>query len=93
MAIKQAPCRRSSELTVEEFKNWLMRFDTDRDGRISKEELRRAIRSLGARYSGWKSGRGVRGADANGDGFLDDAEIENLISFAQRSLGLKIVVF
>ncbi|CAA6658878.1 unnamed protein product [Spirodela intermedia] len=93
MAIKQVPCRRSSELTLEEFKDWLKRFDTDKDGRISKQELRRAIRSLGGRYSGWKSGRGVRGADANGNGFIDDAEIENLISFAQRTLGLRIVEF
>ncbi|GJN00344.1 hypothetical protein PR202_ga17769 [Eleusine coracana subsp. coracana] len=27
------------EVTVEEFRAWLSQFDTDRDGRISREEL------------------------------------------------------
>ncbi|CAD6343838.1 unnamed protein product [Miscanthus lutarioriparius] len=34
------------ELTVEEFRAWLAQFDADRDGRISREELQHALRSL-----------------------------------------------
>lgn len=75
---------------MEEFKNWLMRFDADGDGRISKDELRKAIRSTGLRFSWWKSTRGLQHADSNDNGFIDDEEIENLVSFAQRKLGLKI---
>lgn len=77
-------------MTVEEFKVWLMRFDGDGDGRISKDELRKAIRSIGVRFSWWRSGRGIRRADSNSDGILDDGEIDNLVSFAQKDLGLKI---
>ncbi|RWW33775.1 hypothetical protein GW17_00001490 [Ensete ventricosum] len=78
------------DMTVEEFKEWLMKFDTDRDGRISREELKRAIRSIRGRFSGWKSHRGIRFADSDGSGFIDEAEMGNLVEFARKSLGLKI---
>ncbi|WOK94311.1 polcalcin Phl p 7-like [Canna indica] len=81
------------EITVEEFRKWLKSFDTNKDGRISQDELRRAIRSIHVRFSGWKSKRGIRYADADADGFIEDDEIENLLDFAQKSLGLKIVTY
>ncbi|XP_074564375.1 calmodulin-like protein 5 [Curcuma longa] len=79
------------DMTVEEFKEWLKRFDVDNDGRISREELRRAISSINVRFSGWKSGRGIRYADADGDGYIDANEVDNLVEFARTSLGLRIV--
>ncbi|KAG0499387.1 hypothetical protein HPP92_004078 [Vanilla planifolia] len=39
-------------LTVEEFKEWLKSFDVDGDGRIGRDELRRAIRSIGGGSAG-----------------------------------------
>ncbi|KAL5705763.1 hypothetical protein ACHQM5_024020 [Ranunculus cassubicifolius] len=81
------------EMTLEEFKLWLKQFDNDGDGRISKEELREAIRSLGGWFSTWKSGRGIRSADVNGDGFVDDCEMKNLISFAEKRCGVIIVTY
>ncbi|KAL2522766.1 Uncharacterized protein Fot_26689 [Forsythia ovata] len=67
------------QMTPEEFKKWLKTFDVDGDGRISKTELREAIRTSGAWFSGWKSGRGMDEADINQDGYIDDHEIENLM--------------
>ncbi|XP_072952972.1 polcalcin Cyn d 7-like [Typha angustifolia] len=96
MAIKNMkPTTRAKdrEMTVDEFKEWLKRFDTDKDGRISREELQRAIRSIRGRFSGWKSRRGIRRADIDGDGFIDEDEIDNLVDFAQNSLGLRIVAY
>ncbi|XP_010943034.1 polcalcin Cyn d 7 [Elaeis guineensis] len=81
------------DMTVEEFKEWLKKFDTNKDGRISREELRKALRSVRVRFSGWKSSRGIRYADTDGDGFIEDGEIDNLVEFAQKSLGLKIVAY
>lgn len=98
MAIKNNAVRVTArswddEMTTEEFKVWLKSFDTNKDGRISRDELRRAIRSIRVRFSGWKSKRGVQYADSNGDGFIDDDEIDNLVEYAQKNLGLKIVAY
>ncbi|WOL06565.1 polcalcin Phl p 7 [Canna indica] len=94
MAIKQNTARSvNGEVTVEEFKEWLKRFDMDKDGRISREELRRAIRSIHKHFSGWKSSRGIQYADTDGDGFIGDNEIVNLVEFAQKVLGLQIVPY
>ncbi|KAG1330722.1 calmodulin-like [Cocos nucifera] len=81
------------EMTVEDFKEWLKNFDKDEDGRISRAELREAIRSKGGRFTTWKSSRGIRQADSNHNGFIDDAEIDNLVAFAQKNLGIKIVPY
>ncbi|KAK3128700.1 hypothetical protein QOZ80_6BG0465340 [Eleusine coracana subsp. coracana] len=79
------------EVTVEEFRAWLSQFDTDRDGRISREELQSALRSLNVWFSWWKARDGVRAADANGDGTVGgDDEVGRLFAFAQRHLHVKI---
>ena len=78
------------EMTIEEFKRWLKRFDGDRDGRISKAELREAVRANGGRFSRWKVHRGIGLADGNNDGFIDETEMKNLVEFAQAEFGLKI---
>ncbi|KAI4389546.1 hypothetical protein MLD38_001761 [Melastoma candidum] len=80
-------------MTAEEFKRWLKKFDSDRDGRISREELQDAIRFTGGLFSMWKQRRAVNAADADGNGFIDDDEMNNLVEFAQKTLGVKIVAF
>lgn len=81
------------ELTVKEFKRWLMRFDTNKDGRISKKELRQVVKATGGWFSRWKGTAGISSADKNGNGFVDECEIENLIQFAQRELGVRIIPY
>lgn len=80
----------SSEMTISEFKRWLKRFDKDKDGRISKAELREIIRANGGWFCSWKAGRAVTSADADGDGFIDENEIRHLVEFAQKEFGVKI---
>ncbi|KAI3767384.1 hypothetical protein L2E82_17482 [Cichorium intybus] len=96
MAFKTASLNHSDddgtrELTIKEFKRWLMRFDTDKDRRISKKELREIVKATGGWFSGWKGKAGIRTADRNGNGFVDECEIENLIQFAQKELGVRII--
>ncbi|KAG8099354.1 hypothetical protein GUJ93_ZPchr0013g34464 [Zizania palustris] len=79
-----------SSITVEEFKKWLKTFDTNNDGRISRSELREAMRRQGCWFTTFRAGRAVRHADKNNDGFVDDSELENLVVFAQKNLGMKI---
>ncbi|KAF5193951.1 Calmodulin [Thalictrum thalictroides] len=78
------------EMTEEEFKKWLKQFDVDGDGRISKKELQKALRSLGMHFTAWKSGRGIRVADTNRNGFIDENEIKDLVEFAKNKLGIMI---
>ncbi|KAG8079713.1 hypothetical protein GUJ93_ZPchr0007g4046 [Zizania palustris] len=74
---------------VEEFKRWLMKFDTDHDGRINRRELREAIRHCGARFAGLRAWHALQRADRNRNGFVDDDEIESLIGMAEKLLGFK----
>lgn len=81
------------DMTVDEFKEWLRRFDVDRDGRISRDELRRAMRAIRARFTGWRSRQGISYADADGDGYIDDSEIDGLIEYWGRRLGLGVAAY
>lgn len=79
------------EMSAEEFKEWLRRFDFDGDGRISREELKEALRSLHMWFGWWKARQGMRAVDSNRNGQIDDAkEIENLVIYAQKQLHMKI---
>ncbi|KAJ7958147.1 Calcium-binding EF-hand [Quillaja saponaria] len=80
-------------MTMEEFKRWLKKFDADKDGRISKNELREAIYATGGRFATWKSHRGIKSVDANGNGFIDEGELNNLVEFAEKHLGIRIAQF
>ncbi|KAI3915954.1 hypothetical protein MKW98_004395 [Papaver atlanticum] len=98
MAIKHPPANiypsgKPCQMTLEEFKEWLKKFDSDCDGRISKQELKEVLRRTGGRFTTWKSGRGVRSADANHDGFINENEMSNLVKFASKELGIKIVSY
>lgn len=79
------------EMTVEEFKAWLRRFDADKDGRISSEELKEAIDSLRIWFGWWKARRGMKVADSDRTGKIDSAkEMEKLVQYAQQQLHMKI---
>ncbi|KAH7854472.1 hypothetical protein Vadar_014180 [Vaccinium darrowii] len=80
--------KKKREMTMAEFKEWIRRFDEDKDGRISRDELREAIRATGAWFPSWKTKLGVKAADMNRDGFIEDNEITNLAEFAQNHLGI-----
>lgn len=67
------------EMTVEEFRQWLKRFDSDGDGRISKEELQEAIHLVGGWFAKRRTRAALQSADANHDGFLNDDEIDRLL--------------
>ncbi|KAL1546975.1 hypothetical protein AAHA92_23502 [Salvia divinorum] len=77
-------------LSMGEFKKWLMKFDADLDGRISVEELREAIRASGAWFSTAKAKRMMKSADKNSNGFIDENEISMLVAFALQQMGLKV---
>ncbi|KAH7567396.1 hypothetical protein ACOSQ2_011040 [Xanthoceras sorbifolium] len=81
------------EMTIEEFKRWLKKFDADKDGRISRDELAEAVRFSGGWFARLKARRGVGTVDRNGNGFIDESEIKNLAEFAEKHLGVRIFHF
>lgn len=78
-------------MSLDQFKQWLKKFDSDKDGRISVEELSRAIRTHGGWFSRRKGKEALGSADVNGDGFIEEDEVEELVEFARKQLGLKVV--
>ncbi|KAA8547208.1 hypothetical protein F0562_003636 [Nyssa sinensis] len=67
------------EMSLDEFQEWLRRFDTDQDGRISREELKEALHSLRIWFGWWKARQGMKEADTDHTGHIDNAkEIEKL---------------
>ncbi|KAH6782343.1 hypothetical protein C2S51_007636 [Perilla frutescens var. frutescens] len=97
MAFKSANRVRNNhgkvEVSMEEFKKWLKKFDIDGDGRISVEELREAIHATGGWFCRWKAKRVLKAVDTNSDGFIDDSEMCKLVVFAQKQFGLRVVSF
>ncbi|KAG8094237.1 hypothetical protein GUJ93_ZPchr0012g21416 [Zizania palustris] len=95
MAFRRYRALPQGEVTVEEFRAWLGQFDADGDGRISREELQRALRSLNLSFAWWKARLGVRAADADRDGAVavagaGDDEVGRLFAFARSHLNVKI---
>ncbi|KAJ8762237.1 hypothetical protein K2173_007393 [Erythroxylum novogranatense] len=83
---------KNREMTKEQFKEWLLQaHDLNKDGKINKQELAEAIREAGGWFAGWKAKRGVQHADKNHDGNIDDSELNELVSFAEKHLNIRIV--
>ncbi|CAB4287438.1 unnamed protein product [Prunus armeniaca] len=80
------------EMTVDEFKAWLRLFDSDHNGKISREELKEALHSLKVWFGWWRARQGMKQADCNKSGQIDNPkEFEKLVTYAQQRLGMKIL--
>ncbi|XP_019172622.1 PREDICTED: uncharacterized protein LOC109168026 [Ipomoea nil] len=99
MAIKSyprsAPSDGKLDMTLEVFKKFVRTYDADRDGRINREELQEAIHAIGGRLCWFKGRQGMKAADGNdnGNGFIDDNEMDKLVDFAQKNLNIRIVTY
>lgn len=78
-------------MTVEQFKQWMKTaFDTNGDGRISKAELRHAVRHTRGLFASWSSGRTFKLADSDRNGFIDENEFRNLAHLADKHFNVRI---
>ncbi|XVE55914.1 hypothetical protein DITRI_Ditri03aG0195300 [Diplodiscus trichospermus] len=70
--------------TKAQLKSIFKRFDTNKDGRLSKQELRNAFASLGSYLPGWRAVRGLHQADCDGDGYVSEDELDDLVKYALK---------
>ncbi|OMP05569.1 Calcium-binding EF-hand [Corchorus olitorius] len=66
----------------EQLRDIFKRFDCDKDGRLSKEELKKAFSELGSRVPAFRTLAALHHADENGDGFISEEELEALLQYA-----------
>ncbi|KAL8513952.1 hypothetical protein ACS0TY_013171 [Phlomoides rotata] len=88
MPIKVIP---KGELSMEDFKKWLSKFDKDGDGQINVAELREAIRATGGWFSKMQANRVLEAIETKSIKISDNEQISKLIVFALKRFGLKIV--
>ncbi|CAL9103227.1 calcium-binding protein CML38-like [Musa acuminata AAA Group] len=90
MAFMRSHLLPQREMTAGEFRAWLRQFDADRDGRISREELQRALQSLHTWFAWWKARAAMKEADVNRNGVIEEEEMGRLIAYANEHLRMKI---
>ncbi|KAL7262113.1 hypothetical protein ACSBR1_000488 [Camellia fascicularis] len=71
-------------LEEEQLKGIFKKHDQNGDGRLSRKELKKAFEELGAWIPDWRAWRGLSNADANGDGFISEEEMNSLVSYAKQ---------
>ncbi|KAF9668579.1 hypothetical protein SADUNF_Sadunf14G0018400 [Salix dunnii] len=76
-------------MSIEEFWRWIRTFDADKDGKISRIELEDAM--SGGWFTRWKGKRRIRSADSDGNGFIEESDINNLVEIAQKYLGVTML--
>ena len=53
-------------------------------GRLWKEELNKLFRGLGSHFAAWRVWRARRRADTNGDGYIIEKEIPDLVKYVSK---------
>ncbi|GAB4843052.1 hypothetical protein Ancab_013029 [Ancistrocladus abbreviatus] len=72
----------NGSLSREDMKVLLMkRFDYNKDGRLSRDELAMAFRSFGSRCPSWRAKLAMYHADYDADGFIYGDEMTKLVDY------------
>ncbi|KAK2660308.1 hypothetical protein Ddye_006841 [Dipteronia dyeriana] len=66
--------------TTEQLRVAFWRYDTNRDGRLSRKVLKEAFNYLGASIPGWRAHRALNHAD----GYISGEEVDELINYAVK---------
>ncbi|GLT33110.1 hypothetical protein SLA2020_077230 [Shorea laevis] len=66
------------------------RYDTNGDGRLSQAELRKAFATLGSRCPPLRAWLSSNDADKNGDGYINQQELDALIRYTIQWMDTKL---
>ncbi|KAI5393143.1 calmodulin-like protein 5 [Lathyrus oleraceus] len=55
--------------------------DMNKDGRLTRDEIEKALKGLGSYFPGWKANRCLKKLDANNDGQISGGEIDDLVDY------------
>ncbi|MBA0624114.1 hypothetical protein Godav_009514 [Gossypium davidsonii] len=69
--------------------------DVNKDGKLSKDEVKAGFRRLQSRFPGFRTQRAFKVADKNGDGFISEAELDELVDYVldcyEGSVALRLI--
>ena len=74
-----------------EFLDLLERADENKDGFLSKDELRNALKASGLHFTRFRAWFAMRKCDLNKNGVIDgDNEMVKLLSYAQKNWNISV---
>lgn len=80
----QVPKTVHLSLNEEQLKRVFKQKDVNSDGVLDKEELKKAFQQLGAVIPVWRVYRALDHVDGNGDGFISDDELEEVVKYSHK---------
>ncbi|KAG1342227.1 putative calcium-binding protein CML23 [Cocos nucifera] len=77
-------------MSAEEFKKLVELADATEDGKISRHELHKALRSAAVNFAGLRAWIAMRHIDTNGNRVIDgDQEFKSLIEYAKKQWNVR----
>ncbi|XVE55913.1 hypothetical protein DITRI_Ditri03aG0195200 [Diplodiscus trichospermus] len=93
---KDIPDPSSLKADYDEVMKLFKRCDVNNDGKLSWEEVKAGFRRLQSRFPAFRTQQAFQMADQNGDGYIDEAELEKLVSYVlgcyQGNVKLRLIV-
>ncbi|BAT82671.1 hypothetical protein LR48_Vigan07g271600 [Vigna angularis] len=78
----------SESAIMKKIMDTLKEADRNHDGRYNKDELKHALKDLGAFFPGWRANRAFDRIDINNDGQISGEEIDSLLEYlSSRGFG------
>ena len=86
----------SLKADYDEVMSLFKRYDVNNDGKLSWEEVKAGFRRLQSRFPAYRAQRAFQMADKNGDGYISEAELDNLVKYAlecyQGNVNLRLII-